>query len=338
MDLITHVLVAYLVVFGTVGPQPQYLAAGALAGGLPDADALFFPLAHRFPILRHHGITHSLFGVTVIAVAGAFIAPYLLPGSPWIYFLVMELGGVAHILQDAFTNFSVPPLLPFSNRQVSVDADRAINFVTLIISVVALYVLLGLERNQVPEWVYLATVYGLMAIFAFYFALRLSLRYYLGRKARTLGEYRNVVPTGNPFVWLLISEKKEPGHIRTVLGRYRFGSGVDGPYVVDVPIRPLPVPTTPVTTATEALERSYPYILGHGRFFEDSYHFGEAEPVATGGWKSTWYSVEFGAFGRSPAVEVHFPAQGGPPVVERGFRHVAMPWERPKTSSGATPS
>ncbi|MGA7650021.1 MAG: metal-dependent hydrolase, partial [Thermoplasmata archaeon] len=80
MDLFSHVLVAYLLTYGVFGPQPQYLAAGALAGGLPDADALFFPLAKRFPILRHHGITHSLTGVTVVAVVGAFIAPMILPG------------------------------------------------------------------------------------------------------------------------------------------------------------------------------------------------------------------------------------------------------------------
>lgn len=326
MDLFSHVLVAYLVAFGTVGPQPQYLAAGALAGGLPDADALFFPIAGRFPILRHHGITHSLFGVTVIAIAGALIAPFLLPGAPWIYFLVMELGGIAHILQDAFTNFSVPPLLPFSKKQVSVDADRAINFITLIISVVALYVLLGLERNQVPIAVYYATVYGLMAIFAGYFALRLVLRFYLGRKVRALGDYDHVVPTGSPFTWILISERKEPGHLRTVLGRYRMGKGVDGPFVVDLPVGGLPVPWTPVTSAAEALERSYPYVLGHGRFFEDSYHFGEATHLPTGAWQATWFSVEFGAFGRSPAVKVHFPAGGGAPVVERGFQRVPMPW------------
>lgn len=328
MDLISHVLVAYLVTFGTVGPQPQYLAAGALAGGLPDADALFFPIAHRFPILRHHGITHSLFGITVIAVVGAFLAPLLLPGSPWLYFVVMELGGAAHVLQDAFTNFSVPPLLPFSHRRVSVDADRAINFATLVVSVVALYVLLGIERNQVPLAVYFATVYILMGIFAVYFGLRLGLRLYLGRRVHTYGEYTNVVPTGSPFVWLLVAERKEPGHLRTVLGRYRMGHGVDGPYVVDVPVRPAPASPSPVRSAAEALELSYPYVLGHGRFFEESYHFGEANPTAVGGWRATWYSVEFGAFGRSPAVEVEFPPDGGAPVVHRGFQRVAMPWAR----------
>ena len=333
MDLISHVLVAYLVVFGTVGPQPQYLAAGALAGGLPDADALFFPLASRFPILRHHGITHSFFGITVVAVVGALLAPLLLPGSAWLYFVVMEVGGAAHVLQDAFTNFSVPPLLPFSDRRVSVDADRAINFITLIISVVALYVLLGLERNQVPIAVYYLTVYVLMGVFAVYFGLRLGLRAYLGRRLRTWGEYTHVVPTGSPLVWLLVSETKQPDRVRTVLGRYRMGRGVDGPYVVEVPVRSLPAPSSPVTTAAEALARSYPYVLGHGRFLEDSYHFGEATPVASGGWSAVWYSIEFGAFGRSPAVMVRFPAEGGEPKVRRGFHRVTMPWGRPEGGS-----
>ncbi len=125
MDLFTHVLVAYLVTFGIVGFQPSYLAAGALAGGLPDADALFFPIARRFPILRHHGITHSLTGVTIVAVVGAIVAPMLAPGSPYIYFLVMEVGGCAHILQDGFTNFAVPPLLPSSVLAILLRGETA---------------------------------------------------------------------------------------------------------------------------------------------------------------------------------------------------------------------
>ena len=174
MDLFTHVLVAYLVTFGLVGFQPQYLAAGAIAGGIPDADALLFPLARRFPVLRHHGITHSLLGVSVVALVGAFVAPRIAPGSPVIYFAVLEVGGIAHILQDGFTHFSVPPLLPFSDRSLELDADRAINFLTLAVSVASFYLLLGVERNHVPFAWYLLTVYALMAFFAAYFAIRLA--------------------------------------------------------------------------------------------------------------------------------------------------------------------
>ncbi|MGA8542262.1 MAG: metal-dependent hydrolase [Thermoplasmata archaeon] len=189
MDLFTHILVAYLVTFGIVGFQPSYLAAGALAGGLPDADALFFPISRRFPVLQHHGITHSLTGVTIVAVAGAFIAPLLAPGSVVIYFLVLEVGGCCHILQDGFTNFAVPPLLPFSKKQLHLDADRAINFFTLIFSVASFYLLLGVERNHVPFAWYLFTVYALMVFFGAYFAIRLAGRIQVQRRMNSTSEF-----------------------------------------------------------------------------------------------------------------------------------------------------
>ena len=319
MDLLTHVLVAYLVTFGVVGPQPQYLAAGALAGGLPDGDALFFPLARRFPILRHHGITHSLSGVTVIAVAGALLAPLVLPGSPIVYFVVMELGGIAHILQDGFTQFAVPPLAPFSERRLQFDADRAINFVTLAFSAVAFYVLLGVERNHAAYTVYLLTIYVITAFFVAYFAVRLTGRLVVGRRLKRLGDFRQVVPTGNPFAWLLLSETQRDGRVRTSWARYVFGRGiVDGPYTVDGPIEPTPHEGSP-RSESEALEWSYPLARAASSVIEGTYHFGEAFLEAAGGWVAFWYSLEFTAFGRSAAVRVRFPADGGPAEVKSTF-------------------
>ena len=319
MDLLTHVLVAYLVTFGIVGPQPQYLAAGALAGGLPDADALLFPIARRFPIFRHHGITHSLFGVSVVAVVGALLAPMILPGSPWIYFLVMEIGGICHILQDGFTHFSVPPLLPFSERKLEVDADRAINFLTLGVSAVAFYLLLGVERNHVGPEVYLVTVYGLMAFFAAYFGIRLAGRIAIGRHRAALDPAAVPVPTGNPFTWLLLAEHHANGRVRTTWARYQLGRGlVDGPYTVEAPIDGVPHAGSP-KSATEALEWSYPLARRTSRVFEMTYHFGEAFETAAGAWTAVWYSLEFTMFGRSSAVRVRFPPDGGAPEVKSAF-------------------
>lgn len=319
MDLFTHVLVAYLVSFGIVGFQPQYLAAGALAGGLPDGDAIFFPLARRFPVLRHHGITHSLFGVTVVAAVGALVAPLLAPGSPLVYFLVLEAGGVAHILQDGFTHFSVPPFLPFSERRLEIDADRAINLLTLGVSVVSFYLLLGVERNHVPFTVYLATVYGLMAFFAAYFSIRLAGRLTVGRRLKGLGEFDHVVPTGNPFAWLLLSERTGGGRQSTTWARYVFGRGiVDGPYRVEGPLEPTDHVGTP-GSAAEALEWSYPLARRASRMLEATYHFGEAFQEAGGGWTAVWYSLEFTMFGRSAGVRVKFPEDGGPAVVHSAF-------------------
>ncbi len=319
MDLFTHVLVAYLVSFGLVGFQPQYLAAGALAGGLPDGDVIFFPLARRFPILRHHGITHSIFGVTVVALAGGLLAPFLVPGSGLVYFLVFEAGGLAHVAQDGFTHFSVPPLLPFSERRLELDADRAINLLTLGVSVASFYLLLGVERNRVPFEDYLATVYALMAFFGTYFALRLAGRLRVGQIRRTLGDYDHVVPTGNPFAWLVLSERREDGRLRTTWARYVLGRGlVAGPFSVVGALEPTASAGPPADEA-EALARAYPLARQASSVFEATFHFGEAFRDPNGAWTAVWYSLEFTLFGRAAGVRVRFAPDGGPATVRSAF-------------------
>jgi membrane-bound metal-dependent hydrolase YbcI (DUF457 family) len=319
VDLLTHVLVAYLITYGIVGFHPQYLAAGALAGGLPDADALFFPLARRFPILRHHGITHSLLGVTIIAGVGSLIAPLILPGSIAIYFVVMEIGGVSHILEDGFTQFAVPPLAPFSDARLQMDADRAINFATLVVSAVGFYVLLGVERNHVAFAVYTATLYVLVAFFVAYFAVRLSGRLAIGRRLKRTHEFQQIVPTANPLTWLLLSEVNADGRVRTSWARYTFGRGiVEGPHTVEGPLEPIPHTGAP-QSEREALDWSYPLARRSSRVIEMTYHFGEAFRDAAGAWVATWYSLEFTMFGRSAAVRVRFPVDGGPAEVKSTF-------------------
>jgi membrane-bound metal-dependent hydrolase YbcI (DUF457 family) len=319
VDLFTHVLLAYLLTFGLVGANPSYLAAGALAGGLPDADALFFPIARRFPILRHHGITHSLFGVTVVALVGAVVAPMLAPGSPLVYFVVMEAGGIAHVLGDGFTHFSVPPLLPFSDVKLELDADRAINFLTLAVSVGSFYLLLGVERNHVPFTWYVATVYGLMAFYGAYIGIRLAGRLLITRHRAALAPDAVPIPTGNPFKWLLLYERREGGRIRTTWARYQLGRGlVAGPFTVEASLEGVPHPSPP-HSATEALDRSYALARRESRMFELTYHFGEAFERPGGDWEAIWYSLEFTAFGRSQAVRVRFPVDGGTPLVKAAF-------------------
>ncbi|HEV2316408.1 MAG TPA: metal-dependent hydrolase [Thermoplasmata archaeon] len=312
MDLFTHVILGYLISYGIVGFQPQYLAAGALAGGLPDADIIFFPLAKRFPILRHHGITHSIFGVTAVALVGGLVfAPMIAPGVPLLYFVVMEAAGLGHMLGDAFTHFSVAPLLPFSERPLELDADRAINFITLAASVTSLF-LLGFERFRVPFGLYLLTIYGMMVFYGGYLGIRLIGRAGIARVRRALPEFNIVAPTANPFVWMLLYEQREGGRHRSGFLRYRLGHGVvDGPYRVDVPLEGAAAPTSgPVGSAAEALERSYPLARRTSDVLDNTYHFAQVKPEGNGGWDIVWYSLEFAAFGRAAAVRVTIGPDG----------------------------
>jgi membrane-bound metal-dependent hydrolase YbcI (DUF457 family) len=314
MDLFTHVLVAYLITYGIVGLQPQYLMAGALAGGLPDADVFLWPLARRWEIYRHHGITHSLPGVTAVALVGAFVGPRLAPGTPWVYFLVMEAGGIAHVLQDGFTHFSVQPLLPFSKKRLQLDADRAINMLTMGVSIASFVLLLGVERNHVPLWIFQLTLYVLMAFFGGYFALRLIARAFIARAMRRFPDYVVPIPTANPLTWLLLVELKDGGREKTTFVQYRLGRGVRlGPLKVDVPLDTEyagPEAPAPIDTPDKAMEVSYPVARKTSEIFDETYHFAEAQKVPSGGWLVTWYSLEFAAFGRAAAVRVRIDAEG----------------------------
>ncbi len=308
MDLFTHVLVAYLVSFIAFGPQaPLYIAAGALAGGLPDADILFFPLARRYPLLGHHGITHSLVGVTVIAAGGAIFAPLLAGGIWWMFFLAMELGGISHILLDGFTNFAVPPFAPFSDRQVHLDADRAVNFATLAMTAVSFTVLLT-ERNRTPPEIWVVTAWVLAGIYALYLTVR-----GLGRLRvegiRKREGYTGVIPSGNPLRWTLIDEQVRPEGTAVRFRRYTLGRGFTGP-AHELEVHPAMTASGPVVGGQEAMDRSYPAAMSRSRFLSRSYFFAEVTP-APGAFEVFWYSLEFESLGRTAGVLARVDAASG---------------------------
>jgi membrane-bound metal-dependent hydrolase YbcI (DUF457 family) len=252
-------------------------------------------------------------------LVGAVVAPFLAPGSSIVYFLVMEAGGIAHILGDGFTHFSVPPFLPFSEMKLELDADRAINFLLMGVSIASFYLLLGVERNHVSFALYTATVYGLMAFYGAYIGLRLAGRYFITRHRAALAPDAVPIPTGNPFKWLLLSERRDGTSVRTTWARYSLGRGlVAGPFTVEGSLLASPHPSPP-HTAAEALDWSYPLAREASRMMDLTYHFGEAFERAGGDWEAIWYSLEFTAFGRSQAVRVRFPAAGGPPLIRTAF-------------------
>jgi len=286
MDLFTHVIFAYI-------------AAGALAGGLPDSDILVFPLARRFPLLAHHGITHSILGVTGFAVAGAILGPFIVSGaSPLFLFMFMEVGGLSHLITDGLTNFAVPPFAPFSKVQVHLDSDRPISLFTLPLSIASLVILLS-ERGTVPLPVWIYTAWALLAIYVAYIAFRAFGRLKAGKAGKENG-YTAVVPTGNPFSWFLVNEKEAPGSWQMRFATYSVWGGVSAPQP-NISLSTTNTGSGPVRSADEAIERSYRASMDASRFLSISYRYAKVA-ISKEVYEVHWFSIEWLIMGRSPGV------------------------------------
>jgi len=311
VDLFTHVVFAYLLSFVIWGPgAPQYIAAGALAGGLPDGDALLAPLARRFPLLEHHGITHSLVGVTIVAAVGSVLVPYLpffTHASTLGYFAAMEIGGLSHVFLDGFTHFAVLPLLPFSLRRLRLDADVAINVGMLALTGATLALLIG-ERGHVPFSIWVETTWILTAIYGGYLLLRGVARWRAGT-VRRRERFSAVAPTTNPRVWTLIDQQDSPETYRVRYRRYRFGErGATPAHEFSVTKR---APAAgAVGTAEEALERTYLPAMAHNRWIAMRAHAGQVVE-RDGRFDVFWYGVERAGFGRAFGVRASIDRASG---------------------------
>jgi membrane-bound metal-dependent hydrolase YbcI (DUF457 family) len=111
VDPFSHLLLGYLLGFGIWGSAGlPYVVAAAIGGALPDADVALYPLSHRFPLLRHRGVSHSILGVTVIAAIGCLFVPRAMAwglgsaysdGSTLVFFVALEVGGLSHVFLRA---------------------------------------------------------------------------------------------------------------------------------------------------------------------------------------------------------------------------------------------
>jgi membrane-bound metal-dependent hydrolase YbcI (DUF457 family) len=326
MDLFTHIVFAYLLSFVIWGPgAPQYIAAGALAGGLPDADALLFPLARRFPILEHHGITHSIVGVTIVAGVGSFLLPFLpyFPhASTLLYFVAMEIGGLSHVFLDGFTHFAVHPILPFSWRELRMDADVAINVIMLTLTAATL-VTLSLERGTVPFTIWVETAWILTAIYGGYLLVRAVARWRVGIIRKREG-YSAVAPSTVPWVWTLLDRQDTPDRYSIRYRRYRLGDSGPSPERTMVVSKLVQPAAGPVDSAQEALDRTYLAAMAKNRWLSMRPHFGEA--VARGGvFDVVWYMVEGGGPGRRMGVHGTIDRSTGEMQLRSGFFRLPVP-------------
>jgi membrane-bound metal-dependent hydrolase YbcI (DUF457 family) len=303
LDLFTHVIFAYLLSFIIWGPAaPQFIAAGALAGGLPDADVLLFPLTRWIPSLHHRGAVHTIVGVTIIAAVGSLLVPYLpyfTHASTLLYFVAMEIGGLSHLVLDGFTNYAVRPLLPFSGVSLRLNADVAVSLVTMALTGVTLVVLI-LEHGTVPFGVWTETAWILVGVYGGYLVLRGIARWRAGLLRRQFG-YAEVLPSTNPWKWLLLEESETSERYRIRFRRLELGAGMQGTDQ-GLDIAKHPPASGPVDSPQAALERTYLPAMDESVWLAESHHYGQA--AEKGGVYEVWWYIVSQASGRR-AYGVH---------------------------------
>jgi membrane-bound metal-dependent hydrolase YbcI (DUF457 family) len=335
VDPFSHILLAYLLGFGLYGPQGlQYVVAAAFAGALPDADVVFYPVSTRFPLLRHRGISHSVVGVTGIAVVGTWVVPHVLSwglgpsfgtGSAVYFFVALEVGGLSHVLLDAMDHWSVPIFAPFSNHEYHFDADRIMNFGAMSFTVVS-YGIMLYERGRVGLGEWEVTTYLLLFAVVAYLAIRLFARWRAGVASRRLG-FDHVIPQANPLEFVFHAKSESPGELRLRFARYHLSRGVHG----EVQAAGIPSPPSaslPVQTIGEALGRSYPAALKASWVLGETHHFGQAKLTADG-FDVFWYSLEMMAFGRAAGVLARVDAKTGAVSVRGAWRNPLRVFDAP---------
>jgi len=332
MDPFSHLLLGYLLGFGIWGPGGlPYVVAAAIAGALPDLDVALYPLSRRFPLLRHRGVSHSIFGVTVIAAVGCFVIPPLMAwgfgpalgqGSLLEYFAALEIGGLSHVFLDSLDHWSVPIFAPFSPVEYHFDVDRIVNVGSMAFTVIA-YVVLVYERGRVPVAVWSDTTWIFLGAALFYFAVRILGRWRAGVVQRREG-FSSVIPQGNPFLFVFFGEDRTPEQIRLRTARYHLLRGfVTPPRSVEMPLQP---PVEPATKSEQAaMARSYPVALSASWMLGETHHFAEVRSLPDY-FEVFWYSLEVSFWGRSAGVLARVDASTGKVTTRNRWRSPVAPF------------
>lgn len=141
MDVATHFLVPYAAALWALGlarkdapfdaRRASLAAAFGVAGFAPDLDGLIDPLSERFDSLwwlQHRGVSHSLLGAPVLALAllgalallrRAFPRRLAAFGWRWAFVPAAILGAWTHLALDGITLAGVPALFPFSDARAT---------------------------------------------------------------------------------------------------------------------------------------------------------------------------------------------------------------------------
>ena len=224
MDLITHFLVPYIILYAV---KNKNKLAGGFGGISPDFDTIFVAwigiLSPNLFIFSHRGITHSfIFGFVTSTIflyvisrkdVNGFISN-LVKRDLSVKFtkttvLIAYFGVLIHLFLDYLTTLGIPLFFPFSITRYAANIYQSLDLLTIILAVIVM-IILYLKLNQKYKK-------AAMAIFMIILISFGGIRTYekfnvLEDETPTLdGNYSqlSVYPTSDMFAWNVVKHNSE---------------------------------------------------------------------------------------------------------------------------------
>jgi inner membrane protein len=234
MDNLTHTLTGVALSHAGFNRKTRFATLALVVGAnLPDVDAISLANGSVSYLEHHRGVTHSLVGVTALALilAAAIYYPGRRarpkPSAPplrgrWLL-LACFVATASHLLLDFTNAYGVRPLLPFSGRWYAWDIMPIIDPLLLFLLVVALGlpVIFRLVSEEVGarRSGYRAGAWCALGAMLLLWGFRdlshrrvvnlLGSHNYGGEAPLALGAF----PTANPFVWKGVVETDSAFHV-----------------------------------------------------------------------------------------------------------------------------
>jgi len=154
MDSLTHIALGACIgdAFFEKGYGKKAMVWGALAQSIPDIDFIASSwLSPSESLLAHRGITHSLLFAVIVAPLFALAAKKIhhadhVGFNKWLLFFLAEI--FCHLFIDAFNNYGVGWLEPFSQQRFSFNAIYVADIFFSLWPGIALVALIVLDRNS----------------------------------------------------------------------------------------------------------------------------------------------------------------------------------------------
>jgi inner membrane protein len=212
MDNLAHSLAGLVLAQAGLGRTTRgATAALVIASNLPDIDIVSWALGTTSYLAHHRGLSHSIIGAPLLAVALALLLRLILRGSQLRSLVVCCLAGVAgHVFMDLWTTYGTRVLSPFDQTWYGWDLVFIMDpFVWALLAGSAIACALLAARGSA------------MAARAASVGLGLLLTYVGARAilhAQALEQARHVLPAGgvpllaalpspiDPFYWKLLAD------------------------------------------------------------------------------------------------------------------------------------